>query len=283
MSLDAENDKGESMYIYYVDDDYLKTLGVSMLRGRQFKSRTASDSVNIILNETATKMLGLTDQTGDKVYIDSQKFNIIGITKDFQGTSLENRTEPIAILLRTPELSPSQIVVRMDGNANRETLEYIEKTWYEYAKDEPFDYAFFEQINQKKYSGFINLGKTIGLFAAISILIASLGLFGLSLFIARKKSKEIGIRKIFGATVTVIIKLINKEFLILVIIANIIACLPTWFLMNRWLQNFAFHTSVQVWMFIMALLVSGLIVLITTIVNSIKAALSNPIEYLRYE
>jgi putative ABC transport system permease protein len=261
-----------------VDFNYIETLGFTLSEGRTFSKEFGSDSSAIMLNETAVKKLGLADPVGKM--IDDRL--IIGVIKDFHLHSFHKAIMPMIIDIMLMKYA-GEVVVRIKPDNISTTMNFIEDKWKEFAPDVPFDYSFFDDALEELYSEEQRFGKIISLFTLLAVFIASIGLFGLSLFIGEQRVKEIGIRKVFGSSVSRIVKLILKEYLLMVLIANLIAWPVAYFIMNKWLQNFAYHAKIDFWLYIGAAALSMFIVLMTMSFQTIKAAQTNPAETLKYE
>lgn len=261
-----------------VDFNYIETLGFTLIDGRTFSPEFAGDSNAIMLNETAVIKLGLVDPVGQ--LINNQP--VIGVIKDFHLHSFHKEVKPMIISIM-PLKYAHEVVIRIKPENISRIMVFIEDEWKEFAPDVPFDYSFFNDALEELYRDEQRFGKIISLFTLLAIFIASIGLFGLSLFIGEQRVKEIGIRKVFGSSVIRIIKLILKEYILMVLIANLIAWPVAYYLMNKWLQNFAYHTKIDIWLFIGAAALSMFIVLTTMSFQTIKAAQTNPVKTLRYE
>jgi putative ABC transport system permease protein len=261
-----------------VDFNYIETLGFTLIDGRTFTPEFAGDSNAIMINETAVKKLGLVDPVGQM--INNQP--VIGVLKDFHLHSFHKEVKPMIISMMQLKYA-REVVIRIKSENISKTMGFIKDEWKEFAPDVTFDYSFFDDTLEEMYSDDQRFGKIISLFTLVAVFIASIGLFGLSLFIGEQRVKEIGIRKVFGSSVSRIIKLILKEYILMVLIANLIAWPVAYYIMNKWLQNFAFHTKIEIWLFIGATALSILIVLTTMSFQTLKAARTNPVKILRYE
>jgi len=269
---------------FSIDIDYIETLGFRIIQGRSFLSNFYSDSSAVILNETAVEELGIKNPIGKIINFDRIGDRIvIGVVEDFNIASLHDKIPPLIIHLQKKRLLPYQIMARINSKNIQSTVNFIEEKWKKLVSDKPLIYSFVDQQFDNMYKAEMNLGKTINIFTLLAVFISSLGLFGLSHFISQHKTKEIGIRKVHGASVSNITAMIIKEFIILIILANLVAWPVAWLIMNKWLQNFAYKTSLSLWIFIAAGLLSMIIVMLTLSFNSIKAAQTNPAKVLRYE
>jgi putative ABC transport system permease protein len=288
---------GESMQeakdvkMNYVDPGFLQTLGIDPVAGRIFSDEYyAQDTLGtIVLNQTAVKLLGFADEkqaVNKKLHFDfmGQKydFNIIGVVKDFHYEDLHLPIGPYGFQLNTPPLFNYMIVHVKSTNINS-ALQSIQNTWHNLNPTEPFDYSFLDKDFQKNYDAETRLSAIVSDFTIIAILISCLGLFGLATFSAEQRIKEIGVRKVLGASATSIVTLLSKDFLKLVIIAVVIASPLAWFVMNKWLQSFAYRTAISWKVFVITTVVALLIALITISAQAIKAAMANPVDSLRSE
>ena len=279
------NDIGLSSFM--VDENFIPTLKIQMLQGRNF-SKAFNDSASVILNETAAKQIGWKQPVGK--YLDypgnDQKFKVIGVVKDFNISSLHDVVEPFALFSnasKTYYVNSSFISVRLKpGNINT-YLNNIENTWKNFAPNTPFDYSFLDDEFDALYRSEQRMGKVFGIFTFFSIFVACLGLFGLSIFTAERRKKEIGVRKVLGASVPSVVSLLSKDFLKLVIISAIIAFPVAWLAMNKWLEDFAYRITISWFVFLIAAIAALLIALITISFQSIKAAVANPVKSLRTE
>lgn len=271
---------------YQVDPDYIPTLGMEILAGRNFNASMFTDSNAIILNETAAKVFGWgKDAIGKnlRTYFkkeDKSTFQVIGIVKDFHFRSLH---EPISPLVMTMGNNTGGILVKINTTDIPGFITHLKDQWSDFGLESPFTYAFLDERFRKTYEAEQNTGKLLGIFAGLTIFVACMGLLGLAMFTAQQRTKEIGIRKVLGASVSNIVTLLSKDFIKLVILAFIIASPLAWFIMNKWLQDFAYRTDIGAWVFIAAAGLSMLIAFITISIQSVKSALANPVKSLRTE
>lgn len=270
-----------------VDYDYIKTLGIKILKGRDFSRSFPTDKSAVILNQKAAKQFGwgnnplgkkLGRTSGKKE--DMELFTVIGVVEDFHFESLRNTIAPLALFL---ERSANLISFRIKPENIPDKIDFLRTQWKKFLPGKPFDYTFMDEDFNAEYRAEQRLGKIFGFFALLAIFIGCLGLFGLAAFTAQQKTKDIGIRKVLGASVPNLIRLIAKEFIILVCIANIIAWPIAYIIMNKWMQDFAYRVSLTIGTFIIASIASIVIALLTVSYQSIKAALANPVDSLKYE
>ncbi len=277
---------GFNMQTWYVDDQYLKTLGIQLVKGRDFFKDAVSDSNAVIINQTCAHSLGYDDPVGKKIYtssIDGKttiSFTIIGIVNDFNYESLKQPVGPLSLFLSR---NPGTISFRVDPQAMKGFLAKSESLWKELAPAMPFSYQFLDEAFAEMYRSEQRVGKIALLFAVLAIVIASLGLFGLATYMAEQRMKEIGIRKVLGASVQRIVKLMSLEFIRLVVISFLIASPVAWWAMNKWLGDFAFRVNISWWMFIVSAILALLIALSTVSIQAFRAAIVNPVKSLKTE
>ncbi|MFD2935910.1 ABC transporter permease [Spirosoma flavum] len=277
-----------SMQVWGIDHDYVKTLGMTMGQGRDFSRNFGSDSSGVILNETAAKLLGSSNLIGKRIlqFTNPQEktsiktYTVIGVVKNFHFESLRHTIGALAMVL---DANSGAASFRMSSTNLPALIGQIETKWKQVAPDQPFSYAFLEDSFDAMYRAEQRIGTIALTFAVLAIMIACLGLFGLVTFMAEQRTKEIGVRKVLGASVTSIVTLLSKDFLKLVFIAILIASPIAWFAMNRWLQDFAYKIDIEWWMFALAGLLAVGIALLTVGFQSIKAALMNPVKSLKSE
>lgn len=270
------------------DYDFLNTLKLELSQGRFFSRDFLSDSCAAILNENAVELLALENLIGKKINNWSRNrgnFTVVGVIKDYHYESLHQEIRPQALFLSGGYYTNTEscISVRLNTENISETVKYIENTWNNFAVNKPFEYSFLDEDYDNLYINEKQTRKLFTIFSFLAIFIACLGLFGLASFIADRKTKEIGIRKVFGASVTGIIFILNKSFAKWVLLANLIAWPAAWFVMKRWLQNFAYRIELSWWMFILAAVLALLIALTIVSLQIVKTAFRNPADSLRYE
>lgn len=275
----------------WVDHGFLPTLGLEVVAGRQFSTEFPTDTLfRIILNETAVRKIGFSspqESIDEKVYFNwrdtTYSYHIIGVVKDFHFENLHQPIEPYGFLLNGDADGHQYLMARAASEDLPELLRAMEQVWQRNVSGEPFEYAFLDEDFQKTYKDDRQMATLIGSFTGIAILISCLGLFGLATFAAEQRTKEIGIRKVLGASVAGITGLLTKDFLKLVLIAIVIACPLAWWMMQKWLDDFAYSIEMQWWMFALAGLVALVIAFLTVSFQSVRAALSNPVKSLRSE
>jgi putative ABC transport system permease protein len=267
------------------DHEFVETYGLHILEGRHFEQDRSSDSTAIILNEAAVNALDIQDPLEKRlirVGLKRKPMDIIGIINDFHMESLHVKIGPIAVIL-LGERPGVLLSVRVRPGNLQNTLNYLKTQWNQFTNNQPFEYVFFDDQFDSIYKSEIQAGKLITAFACLAIFIACLGLLGLASFTAGQRTKEIGIRKVLGASVAGIFFLLNKDFINRVLIANLIAWPLAYYAMNKWLQNFAYRISINIWMFLASAAAALIIALLTVSYQSVKSALGNPVDSLRYE
>ncbi len=262
--------------------DFIKTMHMQILQGRDFSRDFATDSVNYIINETALKIIGYKDPIGKPLTLWGTKGTIIGVIKDFHFNSLHTVINPL--MLRLGENFDGGIaVVKTEPGKTKEALASLEKIYKELNPKVPFTYKFSDQEYQKLYESEQLVKQLSNYFALLAIFISCLGLLGLTAFTAQQRTKEFGIRKVLGASATSLFNLLSKEFLMLVVIAMLIASPVGWFIMNSWLQDYAYKINISWWIFGVAGAAALSITLITVSFQAVKASIANPVKSLRSE
>lgn len=276
-----------SLQNWVVDENYLPALGIQILQGRNFSAQFPSDSTGIIINEAAARFLATKDLLNKKLYnfknIQTKELNeyhIIGVMKNFNFSSLRDVITPLALKLGE---NNGSISMRISSSDIAGVMAQAKQKWQSMAPGKPFDYSFMDEDFNRLYASEQRTGKIFITFAVLAILIACLGLFGLITYAAEQRVKEIGVRKVLGASVSNIVSMLSKDFLKLVIIASIIAFPVAWWGMNKWLQDFAYRINIGWWVFAGTGLLTVLIALVTVSFQAIKAALANPVHSLRTE
>jgi putative ABC transport system permease protein len=268
------------------DYDLIETMGIEITKGRSFSRSFGMDSSAILINETAVKTTGLKEPlesylTGPEYYPGRSRMKIIGVFKDFHVRSLYENVKPMAIFL-----SPGMVyhmIVRLSNNASKPTIHRIENTWKSIFPDDPIQYEFVDEGLHEQYTGEDQTYALISLFSYLSLVIALMGLFGLSAFSIERRTKETGIRKVNGARDIDIFYVLSRQFGIWIVIAFLIATPVAWYAMHNWLQHFAYKTELSWWVFALSGIISICVALITIFWQSYKAATRNPVDALRYE
>ena len=272
---------------YMTDENYLNALKIQLKQGRNFQKDHPTDANSVILNETAVRQFGIKDPIGKTInYPSKGNYTIIGVIKDFNFMDLHSPILPFALFdqrSNSYQIPESYIIVRLNGNDISNSISMLKSTWNSFTNETPFNYSFLDQNIEQQYTTEYHLGKIFLIFSIFAIFIASLGLLGLTAFITEQSTKEIGIRKVLGASVPEIVFLLSKEFAKWILLANIIAWPAAYYIMNTWLQNFAYKTSIGIWIFLISGIAALFIALLTISSHTIKAATANPIRSLRYE
>lgn len=266
---------------WQVDYDYLETMGMRMADGRYFSKDMRSDSAAVIINETMAKKLGLEKALGQRIENGWQKFTVIGVLKDFNFESMKQQVTPLCLVLG--QYNSSIVSVKISGSDTREVISYIKSLWKGFSPDQPFRYTFLDESFANMYADVQRTGRIFTSFAILAIIIACLGLFALSAFMAEQRTKEIGIRKVLGASIRSITAMLSKDFLRLILIAIVIASPIAWWAMVKWLEDFAYRISIGWNFFAIAGVAALLIALFTVSFQAIKAAIANPVKSLRTE
>jgi putative ABC transport system permease protein len=288
-TFDSEHNPNESDFARIgwtdVDEDYFETLAIPLINGRLFSKKFSTDfSKSVLLNEAAIAKLGIEEPIGKEIKIFGSKHEIIGIVKDVQARSAYEKIEPLFYTLLPERRSKyiRQIIVRIEPENISETVAFLEKKWQAFSSD-TFTFEFAEDVVARLYESELILGKLVRYATLVAIFIACSGLFGLAMFLAETRLKEIGIRKIFGASVPKIFAILTNEIIILVVIANFISWPIAYYGMNRWLQDFSYQVEMNLWIFLVSGVVSLIIALVTVSFHTVKAAFVNPIKTLRHE
>ncbi|MES2328937.1 MAG: FtsX-like permease family protein [Bacteroidota bacterium] len=272
-----------------VDPDYLNLYHLALVKGRNFSHDKSADAKEYIINETLAKELLKDDPKGTEESLLGKNFGfdsagtIIGIAKDFNFNSLHYKIETMFMLNMITNGRFSQMSVKINGDKAAESLAYIQSTWKKIFDDHPFEYQFLDDHFREVYRADEQVSKIIGILAVLAIIISCLGLFGLASHSAEKRIKEVGIRKVMGASVKSLVSLLSIDFIKLVLIANLIAWPLAWFVLKKWLQDFAYRVDISLWVFVIAGLAAILIALVTVSFQALKAAWMNPVKSLRTE
>jgi len=276
------NGSEKSYFAMAVDPDFVNTIGLKVLKGRNFSWDLETDKYKtVILNETAVKNFGLDNPLDFEMDLFDFKAKVVGVVKDFHNESFQKNINSL-LLWYVPGYS-YYLSIKVNSSNIRETIRYISKQWEEFSPDIPFEFYFLDEKYNALYMDEDKFSMVISYFSIIAILIACLGLFGVVSFSADKRTKEIGIRKINGANIPEILFLLNRDFIIQVLIACLIAIPVAWYAIYRWLENFAFRTEISWWIFALAGLIALIIALATVSWQTWRAATRNPVEALRYE
>lgn len=280
---------GVTMPYNMIEYDFFKTFGMKIIEGRAFTRNIPTDKTEAcIINETAARLMDFDSPIGKEVYFNHPAFEesykqvrIIGVVNDFHAHSLHEEIAPSIFRMHEPYLS--FVYLKIHPGEIASTLDYIRETTEEFAPAYPFRFEFMDKTYNRLYEMETRMGKIINVFAVLAVFISCLGLFGLASYTIEKRTKEIGIRKVLGASIPKISSMLSVEFLKWVALANLIAWPVAWYFMHQWLNNFVYRVDLNWLIFLIAGLVGLLLALLTVIFQSTKAALVNPIESLRYE
>ncbi|MEK6152473.1 ABC transporter permease [Flavobacteriaceae bacterium 3-367] len=283
----TDQERALSMQTWGVDHDYISTMGFEVIAGRNFDRRFKNDSTGIIINESAVATIGLPPQevigkryTPDMGAADAKFYTIIGVVKDFHFSPFREDIEALSLHLSD---QAGSMAIKLSSADFQSAIAGVEAVWNKLAPGQPFDYYFMEDSFNKTYKAEQRLSRIFFIFTSLSILIACLGLFGLAAFNAEKRTKEIGVRKVHGASITQISYRLTMDFLKLVGIAILVSLPIGWFAMNEWLQNFSYRIEMGWEVFVAAAFMAVTIAIITVSYQSIKAAVVNPVKSLRTE
>lgn len=282
-----DQNRGILPQVWSIDEDYLSTLSIKMISGRNFSTQLQTDSSAVIINETAARLMGLKSPLNNPIYrpMDNsgksiKRFTIIGVIKDFNFSSLRDNISPVTLFL---EEEHGALSIKVHTKNLPALLTQIQSKWKALAPNQHFAYSFMDQDFDATYRAEQRIGKIFIVFTSLAIAIACLGLFGLAAYAAEQRTKEIGIRKVLGADVSVIVAMLTKDFIKLVFIAILISSPLAWFFMQKWLQGFAYRVNFQWWIVALAGAGAILIAFLTISFQSIKSALANPVKSLKSE
>ncbi len=263
---------------------YIETFGMEVVQGRSFQSGSAADMNNFVINEEAAKYMGMENPIGQRLKFWQNEGMIIGVVKNYHHVSLHREIMPHIFSVNPRNFNALRFIfIKIASQNIPDTLNYIRETTTKFAPSFPYEYAFLDQGLEDLYQNEQKLGKIFSTFAFLAIFISCLGIFGLASFTAEKRTKEIGIRKVMGASVSHIVMLLSKEFSRWILLANIIAWPIAWYAMHKWLQNFAYRSSMNPLLFLLAGMLSMIIAALPIGYQAIKAAVADPIDSLRYE
>ncbi len=267
-----------------VDYDYFDTFEMNIIDGRKFSKEYSTDLQNYIVNEEVAKLMGFESVVGKMFSLWENEGQIIGVVKNFHSRSLHNEVVPVVFTIDPNwRWSLSRIFVKIKPSNISETIDYLQSTATKFASDYPFNYSFLDEHFDRQYQGDRQIGTIFKYFSFIAIFISCLGLFGMAAYMVGQRTKEIGIRRILGASKSYIMILLSKEFFILIMLSNIIAWPLAYLGMGKLLDSYAFKTDITIWIFISAGVLTLLLTLLTISVQITKAARTNPVETLKYE
>ena len=287
---DPEGSTAPPIGVWTVDHDYIGTLGMSLVAGRDFAKARGTDAEAVILNQAAVRHFRFEEPVGRKVLLSDfgpdggkivqRAFTVIGVVRDFNYDSLRSAIEPV--MLRLGETA-SRLILRVKGEDIAGTIETLRRKWAAFAPGEPYEYGFLDERFDRMYESELRTGRIFGSFAGLAVFVGCLGLFGLAAYSAARRTREIGIHKVFGAGVPDVLGLLVREYVVLVAVANLIAWPIAYLMMSAWLRDFAYRTSIGWAGFLVTGAATLAAALLTVGVQSVKAASANPATTLRFE
>ena len=279
---DGNTEKWVKTLRYDIDEEYIAAMGMQLHEGRNFSKAFGNDTLSIIVNETAAKDLGWKGKSLGRTLTnkDNKTYRVVGVVKDFHFKSLHEPISPLVMVLGD---QAGSLIVKTETKDTEALIQKLKAEYDAFPTDIPFNYSFLDERYAQTYQAEVKTGKLLSIFAGLTIFVACLGLFGLAIFTANQRRKEIGIRKVIGASVPGITGMLSAEFIKLVLIAIVISSPIAWWAMYKWLENFAYRIEIQWWMFAVAGLLAVLIALLTVSSQAIKAAVANPVDSLREE
>jgi len=278
-------DKSFTLNQIQCDTGFFRTMGFRMAEGRFFSHEFPTDSSGIILNETAVKVLGLKHPIGTKMFagrMPPRKYHVIGVVRDFNYESVHSAIRPMG-LVNLNSQTGSYLSIRFDGGMAKEILPLSKSTWEKLLPGTPFSFSYIHDDFVNLYRNEIQTKQVFAILAGLAIVVAVLGILGLASFMAQRRTREIAIRKVSGAGISDILILLNWKFIKWVLFSFILACPVAWWVMNRWLQDFAYRVSLSAWIFILSAAIALLLVIITVSLVTFRAASVNPAESMKYE
>lgn len=282
--LSQSPDEQNQYRIIMMDHDFVPSYGLEVVAGRPFSGDVANENDNVMLNESAARLMGFKDPQeaiNDQIYFWEDTFRIVGVLKNYHQESLKKAVEPL--IFRYYKAPGGFYSVKMNVANVSESIRRIETLWKEFYPGSPFSYFFLDDHYNEQYKADQQFGKSFGIFSALAIFVACLGLFGLSSLMAIQRTKEIGVRKVLGASVAGILTLVSKDLLVLIGAAIIIAIPVAWYVMNEWLQSFATRVNLSLLTFALPCLAVLIVAAFTISLHTLKAARTNPVTSLRYE
>jgi ABC-type antimicrobial peptide transport system permease subunit len=283
--LSTEDGKRVSMN--FVGYDFARTYGIEMVDGRDFDETYATDvKQGCVINETLAHMMNQNPILGADINVWGER-KVIGVIKDFNFTPLDNAIEPLAIMMLDKDNlfnSNMRVLTARIGSQNiTAALDYMRDSWEEILPNHPFEYSFLDEQFDASYKSMEQMRNLAACFGILAIIIAGLGLFGLASFTTEQKTKEIGIRKVFGASIGNIVGMLSREFVVLIIVANLIALPVSWFLMNRWLEDYAYHAELNIGLLFLVGCFTLVIALLSVFFQAVRAALTDPVKSIAHE
>jgi len=283
-----DQDQEEDIYLNFVDYDFAKTFGIEMLEGRDFdKSHVADNPGGCVINESLARKMSQDQILGSGINVWDKDRAVIGVMRDFNFEPLNYPVGPLALILIPEEKSllskANYMSIRIRPDNMQASLGHIEDVWNQVVPGHPFEFSFLDESFDAEYASLEILRNLTGSFGMLAIIIACLGLFGIASFSAGQRTKEMGIRKVLGASVTGIVSLISREYIILVLIANLIAWPAAWFMMNRWLSEFAYRVDIGIGTLFTIGIFTALVALLTVGFKALRVARANPVDAIKYE
>ncbi|MBC3789077.1 ABC transporter permease [Spirosoma utsteinense] len=278
----VDENKGKQYRIMGIDHDFIKAYDLKLLAGRNFSKEFGSDPKAVVFNKIAIQQLGFADPAqaiGKQIDFWGDIFTIVGVTDNFHQQSLRDAYDPLILVLKPDERGFFSI--KLNTSDLTKQIAGIRAEWNRFFPGNPFEYSFLDERFDNQYRADQRFGQVFGFFTLLAILVACLGLFGLASFTTAQRTKEIGVRKVLGASVGSIVQLLYQEFAVLILVAFVIATPLSWYAVTRWLQGYAFRTDLPWWLFVIPFLLVLLIALLTVSFQSVKAALMNPVKSLR--
>jgi putative ABC transport system permease protein len=279
-------DDSREMVVTSIDEHFSDAFQVPVICGRIFTDTIASDRFgNVLINESASKRLGWDNPIGKKLRFkhEEESVTVIGVLKDINIRSMQTQIEPVIYRYTGANWLAGYVTLRIDRDYYQESIKFIKETWEELVPGVTFQYFFVKDKYIERYSDEERLANIVGTFTIIAVFLSCLGLFALIAWLSIQRTKEIGIRKINGAGIAEVMLLLSREFIILVAIAFVISCPVAWYIMHKWLQNFAYKTDLTWWIFVLAGIIALGIAILTVSLQTWRAATKNPVEALRYE
>jgi putative ABC transport system permease protein len=281
--IGAEESESKQYRVIAVDYDFFPAYGLKLVAGRTFSQDFGSDNRAVIFNEAGLKLLGLPSEAalGKQIFFWGDTCNIVGVAENFHQQSLREAYEPLILQLR-PDVR-GKISIKTATSDLQKTLTGLQQGWTKFFPGNPFEYFFLDEQFDDQYKADQRFGQVFGLFTLLGILVACMGLFGLASFTVTQRTKEIGVRKVLGASALQIVQLLYREFALLIVISFVIATPLAWYASGRWLQEYAFRIDIAWWQFALPFVAVLCIALLTVSFQSLKAALTNPAKSLRSE
>jgi putative ABC transport system permease protein len=282
--LSQREDEQKQYRVVMMDHDFIPLYGLEVLAGRKFSGDISNENESVLLNESAAKHMGfekIEDAINDQIYFWGDTFKIAGVVKNFRQESLKKDFEPL--IFRYDRAPDGYYSINFNTTNVKESMARFGQVWKALFPGNPFTYFFLDEHYNKQYQADQQFGRVFGIFSGLAIFIACLGLFGLSSLTAIQRTKEIGVRKVLGASIKSILTLVSKDYIILMGVAIVMATPLTWWIMSRWLQDFANRISLSWWIFALPSLLVMFIAFMTISFHTIRVARTNPSKSLRYE